>query len=232
MLVSRAVPRLLHFLGRIGELVSLRILHFRLRLYYTKTWAMRSYFWLFPPCKRTWCALLHFRGVMMPAQNIWRRTLEGLDAFEAREDDVFVVTFPKAGTHAILPLLVDLLWSNPRDEKAMREFTNSTAHGHYPMFLEFGHPFFKALDQVQPGNPRIFQTHLPLHLFPKDAIQKGCKIIYLTRDPRACTVSALHFCRNKKRKLYEPSVEELVDSEWNEDLQIFGGWHCHVGQWV
>ena len=56
--------------------------------------------------------------------------------------------------------------------------------------------------------------------------------MYLVRDPRACTLSAIHFCRSKRRKLFEPSIDQLVDSEWDPALQLYTGWHSHVAEWA
>ena len=62
------------------------------------------------------------------------------------------------------------------------------------------------------------------------ALKRGARILYLTRDPRATTLSAWHFVRQKKRKLHTPSVEELVRSEWQEGLHLCTGWHQHAAR--
>ena len=69
-----------------------------------------------------------------------------------------------------------------------------------------------------------------VELFPQDAFRRGARIIVLTRDPRAVACSTAHFARSKKRKLALPSVEQVVADAFDEDLQVFSGWHAHVAQ--
>lgn len=202
-----------------------------LHAYYKKPWVMQLYFRFCPPHKKTWCALLEHKGVNMPAQNIWWQTLSRMESFVARDDDVFVVTYPKCGTHMITPLVIEILWCRRFERDARMQHARLDTPGQYPLFLEFGHPDFKKLDQAQ-ASPRVFQTHLPAELFPGDALRRGARIVYMTRCPRACTVSGLHFCRKKKRKLCEPTADEFVDSEWSPDVQIYGGWHQHAADWA
>jgi hypothetical protein len=203
-----------------------------LDLYYNYPWVMPMYYRIFPPPKSTWCALMEYKGVKMPSQNIWKETLIDLDSFCARPDDVFLVTYPKSGTHMLAPILMDLLWRSAPDFEARKQYANSNAPGHYPLFLEFGHPHYKSQDQALQWSPRIFQTHLPLSLFPSSVLKQGCRIVYLARDPRACTLSALHFCRSKKRKLFDPSIEYLVRSHWDQDVELYSGWHAHLADWA
>merc|ERR1711988_1714417 len=122
----------------------------------------------------------------------------------------------------IAPLVLEiLLVGDPRRDERIRHAQDATP-GMYPHFIEFGHPMYKAQDAAV-ESPRVFQTHLPVEISPPDAFRKGARIIYMTRSPRSCTVSALHFCKAKKRKIFEPTVEELVDSEWDPSVQIYMG---------
>ena len=115
-----------------------------------------------------------------------------------------------------------------------RQNVNSRAHAHYPYFLEFGHPAFKVLDRRIQKKPRVFMTHLPAdspYLSVTALARARARVVYMTRDPAACTLSAYHFAHNKKRKLREPSMRDIVRQEWEAECMIFGGWHRHAASW-
>ena len=142
------------------------------RLWYQTNWCMPLYYRLLPPPKKSWCALRVTEcGTVLPEQNIWWSTLRGLEHWEAKPDDVYIVSFPKAGTHMLLVLVSEILACRRPDREARLAYSRSGAPGHYPHFLEFGHPQLKQRDAEQP-NPRLFVTHLPLRLFPADALKR------------------------------------------------------------
>lgn len=58
-------------------------------------------------------------------------------------------------------------------------------------------------------SPRLIKTHFPIKLMPHDALAKGCKIIYVARNPRDIIVSHLHFLRNPFYG-YTGNFQELI----------------------
>ena len=54
----------------------------------------------------------------------------------------------------------------------------------------------------------------------------------MTRNPFALTLSAYHFMKNKKRKLYECSLEDIIHQEWDSNLHIYSGFGKHVFDWM
>lgn len=50
--------------------------------------------------------------------------------------------------------------------------------------------------QLESSNERRFiKTHLPFSLLPRDLITKGCKVVYVARNPLDAAVSYYHFHR-------------------------------------
>ena len=72
--------------------------------------------------------------------------------------------------------------SSPAERAARLEFAQGGkgSKGHYPLFLEFGHPHFKALDAAQ-ASPRV----RPGACFP------GCDALAIIAQP--CTSSRAGF---------------------------------------
>ncbi|XP_073403467.1 sulfotransferase 1C1-like isoform X2 [Dendrobates tinctorius] len=146
--------------------------------------------------------------------------------FQAREDDILIATFPKAGT-TWMQEIVDLIMLNGDVEKSMRS----------PCFVKV--PFIEL--NVDPGmsgvnaanameSPRPLKTHLPIQLLPPSFWEKNAKVIYVARNAKDCMVSYFHFHRLNKG-LPDPGT-------WNEFFSTFlsgqvpwGSWFDHVIGW-
>ncbi|XP_070561191.1 sulfotransferase 1B1-like [Ptychodera flava] len=78
--------------------------------------------------------------------------------------------------------------------------------------------------------PRLIKTHLPYKLFPKQALRKNCKIVYIARNPKDVVVSYRHFV-----KLHPPHFFWIP---WDTFYRTFvdgklcyGDWFNHVLEW-
>ncbi|XP_059622304.1 luciferin sulfotransferase isoform X2 [Phlebotomus argentipes] len=136
--------------------------------------------------------------------------------FQARQDDIWVATFPRSGT----TWTQELVWMIANDldyVAAQREpLTKRFPFFEFAMFL---HPETKAeLMQLNVDSPqrqafveeisvpaykflphitgrRFIKTHFPFSLMPPSVLSSGAKIVYVARNPRDVLVSFYHLNR-------------------------------------
>ncbi|XP_077986250.1 sulfotransferase 2A1-like [Glandiceps talaboti] len=156
-----------------------------------------------------------------------------------RDDDVFVVSFPKSGTSWVLHALVTMY-----DDWGLLDLSDRRI----APLLDY---YYRALDS--PGvlgeatkkflasgsdipSPRLFKTHLPPCLFPVDWTKKKCKVIYIARNPKDVCVSSYKFFGAFFHRLKgsmgetKPSWDEYVRDFTNGDV-FNGPWIKHVIEW-
>ncbi|XP_008785781.2 cytosolic sulfotransferase 7-like [Phoenix dactylifera] len=111
--------------------------------------------------------------------------------FKARPTDLFVLSFPKAGTTWLKALTFAI--------------TTRTQHplAHHPLHSLNPHQCVVTMDRIfalgqastieAMPSPRILSTHMPFSLL-RDSIEgSGCRIIYVCRDVKDVLVSWWHF---------------------------------------
>jgi hypothetical protein len=130
-----------------------------------------------------------------------------------RADDVFVVTFPKAGTHWLNKICCLIL--DQQDFMFPPLEFNSWQHG--PAFAgkgmskgengkhvyEAGPPWLTLKWDEMPS-PRILCAHAPIEFLPEQC--KVSRIVYVTRDVKDTCVSYLDF--SNKNPMMEPQTME------------------------
>eukprot|EP00057_Strongylocentrotus_purpuratus_P034101 XP_793921.2 PREDICTED: estrogen sulfotransferase-like [Strongylocentrotus purpuratus] len=153
---------------------------------------------------------------------------ESLDTWETRPDDVYVITYPKSGSHWIMEI-AHLIMNDLQADKINRE----------SMSLALELVLSDKVDNVTnvtPGHeimakwrsPRIMLSHL-LEEFAPDQIKKRSKVIYFSRNPKDVSVSYFKFVGQTL----------LGDMEgWNGFMRLFlsekmpgGGWFRNVKGW-
>lgn len=122
--------------------------------------------------------------------------------FETRPGDVFLVAYPKSGTHWLTYITNQIAKLPIKLDKE-----DYTAIGNIP-FLERTTPEQLAMLP----SPRYAYTHLPYHLIPGRNNHK-VKYITIARNPKDVAVSQFNFMRDMK----------LIDfyGEWDEFLSLF-----------
>lgn len=162
--------------------------------------------------------LCRYRGYVLPTS--WIDTIvNDVPWFEVRPDDVWVVSFPKAGT-TWLQEIVYLLCNDFDFEKAKAE----TIEVRFP-YLEYMHPGIKAVAAAP--SPRFVKTHLPFSLLPKDIDEKKPKIIYIARNPKDTSISLLSFVKLMGLTPFFGTTENFAELFVNGTV-MYGPWWKHV----
>ncbi|KAM8952992.1 amine sulfotransferase-like [Pelodytes ibericus] len=141
--------------------------------------------------------------------------------FEIKDDDVFLVTYPKSGTVWTQNIL-SMIYS-----EGHRNGTENISTDERAPWIEFN---IKNLDIAGRPSPRLFTTHLAHHLVPKELRNKKGKVIYVTRNPKDVIASFYHFSLILVHTQKPPNFETYLETFLAGD--VFGGrWFDHVRGW-
>lgn len=137
----------------------------------------------------------------------FRQLLEvDLVNFDIREDDIFVVAYPKSGHHWAYDFINMLVTGNLELDNKIKE----------TLFLEVYAGFEVGFDKLQTlPSPRVIYTHWPSCVLPSKLLQGKGKIVRLIRNPKDVYVSAFYH--------YNQMVVErgtgARDLQWNEFIE-------------
>ncbi|XP_056682223.1 sulfotransferase 2A1-like [Monodelphis domestica] len=173
------------------------------------------------------------------------------DEFEVRNQDVIIVTYPKSGTHWMIDI-ISLIYSkgDPTWVKSVPFWKRSPW-----IEMEYGMEMVKNKE-----DPRLFTSHLPIHLFPKAYFTSKAKVIYLARDPKDVIVSLYHFQKEMPSFQSGFTFEHVIENfqQGNDSIQgrgspsksmrqkwagipfllpnslpvSFGSWFDHIKGWL
>lgn len=144
--------------------------------------------------------------------------------FKVREDDIWCVGFPKTGT----TWMHNILW------QLKNNLQFSTTIGHTYNVLEA--PMYyvtieneqidKHFDDInEMPSPRIFKSHLPVYLLPKELWTVRPKIAYTSRNPKDAAVSLYHFKKSMDPNYF--NKDNFFKSYLNEWMTV-SPFHDHV----
>ncbi|XP_066452038.1 sulfotransferase 6B1-like [Eleutherodactylus coqui] len=125
-----------------------------------------------------------YNGVMYPAAICDTDTFKDIESFEAREDDLMLVSYPKCGSHWAHSLLHSIVGAKEKKE------------------APFGIPviefkvYHKYVKENTVSSPRILATHLHYHNIPQSFFDKKVKMLVVFRNPKDTAVSFFHFYNN------------------------------------
>ncbi|XP_078581264.1 sulfotransferase 6B1-like [Branchiostoma floridae x Branchiostoma japonicum] len=153
-----------------------------------------------------------YKGALFDPKTVTKDSLDVIPDYVIRDDDVVIVTYPKAGTNWIIEIVNKLMRAAGRTDVRTEDIPWSI-EATLPGFGQPGH----VIMEDQPS-PRIIHTHLPWHLAPKMITSpKGkFKAIVVMRNPKDTALSWHNF----NRKL-EASTGLQRDTPWDEFVQHF-----------
>ncbi|XP_053762467.1 amine sulfotransferase-like [Panthera pardus] len=164
--------------------------------------------------------LTKFKGCYFGNTQLNLEFLENLDDFEIRDDDVFIITYPKSGTSWFQQLLSLIYFEEHRKGIGNLETVDRVP------FFEYN---FRKMDFVERPSPRLFATHLPYYLVPRGLKNKKAKIIYIYRNPKDVMCSYFHFSKNVTLQVTS-SFEEFME-QFLEGKVLGSLWFDHIKGW-
>ncbi|XP_071840703.1 sulfotransferase 1C2-like [Apostichopus japonicus] len=149
--------------------------------------------------------------------------LKDISNFKVRNDDIFVVSYPKSGTNWILYTL-HLLNQLQKNEKVIQQMSPVP-------YMEFPEGYDVAKAASTPGqyvrandmpSPRVLMSHLQLELLPRELRARKGKLIYIARNPKDVAVSFYHFAS---------LTTNLPGYSWPEYFTKYCQGKTHRGLW-
>uniref|UniRef100_T1IGQ4 Sulfotransferase domain-containing protein n=1 Tax=Strigamia maritima TaxID=126957 RepID=T1IGQ4_STRMM len=127
---------------------------------------------------------------------------KSLDKFEAREDDVFVVSFPKTGT-TWMQEIVYLIGSNLNFEAA-KTISMMTRCPYMELIPN-------RVDVSTMPSPRFLKFHYGYSVLPQSIKAKNANIICPYRNPKDTLMSYYHFSKSEAIIGFNSDLETFVD---------------------
>ncbi|XP_030852265.1 sulfotransferase family cytosolic 1B member 1 [Strongylocentrotus purpuratus] len=164
-----------------------------------------------------------FNALVIPS------SLEALKTFDVREDDIWINTYSKSGTHWASEI-VHLILNNGNPETIDRTTTQGNIEMIYGEKDSYDEgktrhlPFYKIIERAP--SPRILQTHLPVKYLPPGIDNKKAKVIYVARNPKDVITSLDRFVGNNEMGdfiRWQGALKEFMDGTRN-----YGSWFEHV----
>ncbi|XP_074006864.1 amine sulfotransferase-like [Numenius arquata] len=164
--------------------------------------------------------LFEYKGVYF-VTNTSLEYVASLEDFEIRDSDIFLATYPKSGTVWTQNILSLIIHEGHRNGTENMETMDRIP------WLEYN---LKNMDYANLPLPRVFATHLPYYLVPRDLRKKRACVIYVSRNPKDVMVSYYHFSK------YITTVEEITDfnllmERFLAGKVVAGSWLDHVSGW-
>ncbi|XP_030853866.1 sulfotransferase 1C4-like [Strongylocentrotus purpuratus] len=174
-----------------------------------------------------------FKGVMYP-NFVLDSSIKRLRTFPVRSDDVWLLSFPKAGTHWMMEI-VGLILSDGDPDQINRSLYSST-----PEMINMDQPFpaTREDEKIHPVNmspfldvverapsPRVMLDHLTLDLLPEDILKS--KVIYTARNPKDSILSWFEFVKDDP--VYSLTMDKTIEEFMNYTMN-WGCWPKHVRQ--
>ncbi|XP_060570701.1 sulfotransferase 1B1-like isoform X2 [Ruditapes philippinarum] len=148
----------------------------------------------------------------MTAQN------ERIKNLHIRDDDVYLVTYPKCGTHWVWEIISMLIAGSS-------EYLTNTKEA---AFLDFQLP---EMTEAIPSR-RILNCHFPFKLTPREVFEKGIKIVHVMRNPKDAFVSFYHHMKTIGGDRFNQTFHEFLPQMLGEHgFYMHYPWFRYVKEW-
>ncbi|KAJ8023654.1 Sulfotransferase family cytosolic 2B member 1 [Holothuria leucospilota] len=159
--------------------------------------------------------------------------MKEFELMELREDDLFVVTYPKSGTHWMQEI-VHLILVNGHGERLTAKERRpvielADIRSHDPELVAAAGPVLREMKDVP--SPRVLTSHVQYSFLPKQFLEKRPKIIYIYRHPKDVLVSLFNFYLSFIRQDVEPAPFGDFFDDFTAGQVVFGSWFDHVNDY-
>ncbi|XP_077018841.1 amine sulfotransferase-like isoform X2 [Tamandua tetradactyla] len=165
--------------------------------------------------------LLRFKGCYFERSVVDIDLLENLDDFEIRDDDVFIITYPKSGTIWTQHILSLIYYEGHRNRTENVDTLDRAP------FLEYNS---RKVDFSKRPSPRIFSSHIPYYLAPRGLKNRKAKIVYTYRNPKDILISYYYFS-NVVAALQAPQNLEQFMKRFLDGKVLGNLWFDHIRGW-
>ncbi|KAJ4707235.1 Sulfotransferase [Melia azedarach] len=152
--------------------------------------------------------------------------------FEASDDDILLASSMKTGTTWLKALIPSIMHCNGEEDSDDDDDSNDPLLRNHPnalmpsivqIFQENPNPYLSGM-----CSPRLFRAHLPYAMLPESVKTSGCKIVYITRNPKDTFVSLWHFSNAARTPEKGPSPLNKAFESFCKGVHPFGPFHDHV----
>ncbi|XP_008046839.1 sulfotransferase family cytosolic 2B member 1 [Carlito syrichta] len=144
------------------------------------------------------------------------------NAPDVRDDDIFIITYPKSGTNWMIEIICLILRNG--DPAWIR----SVPIWERAPWCEAIVGAFSLPDQT---SPRLMSSHLPIQIFTKAFFSSKAKVIYMGRNPRDVVVSLYHYSKIAGQ-LKDPGTPDQFLRDFLKGEVQFGSWFDHIKGWI
>ncbi|XP_031132175.1 cytosolic sulfotransferase 17-like [Ipomoea triloba] len=148
-----------------------------------------------------------------------------LAEFNPRPNDVILASFPKTGTTWLKSLLYSIINPSSLDSLVKHNPHDLVPFLEMRVFVEGSQPYVMPPPDAK---TKIFSTHIPYQLLGKTFESSGCRVVYVSRNPKDTLNSLWHFV-NKWKVAEEEAwgLEEAVE-KFCQGIIPFGSYYEHV----
>lgn len=162
--------------------------------------------------------LYRYNGILYPIIMCPESQLQTLGQFQAREDDILLVAYPKCGFNWMVGVL----------RKIMTAATGVNMDSKMPPLVEFFGADAKKMMEAAPS-PRFLGTHMHPDDIPSSFYEKKTKMLVVFRNPKDTLVSYFHFYNNNP-VLPKQEWEKFYPDFMSGDV-CWGSYFDHAVAW-